>query len=330
MNKLAEKLQQAWQDQASWLVMLRPLSYLYRSAFLLQKAVKQKKAYKAPVPVMIIGNITVGGSGKTPLIIALVEYLQQRHVHVGVISRGYGGQGPFPAQVTPQSRPSQVGDEPMLIVQNTHVPMTVGPNRQHAIDLLLKHYPETQLILSDDGLQHFALQRDIEWVVIDAMRGLGNQKLLPEGYLREPLSRLRDITVIEHHTQPQSSLNMHLQPQQPFCLGDQMQVFDASKTYQAVVGIGYPQRFFITLQQLNIQFQPCVFPDHHQYTIDDFQDFNQLPIITTAKDAVKLQELWHDQPERLKQVWVVPVKAKLSDACYQLLNQQLQQLNIEV
>ena len=327
MTSLAEKIQNAWQQQSKWLVLLRPLSWLYRGVFLMQKNAKQKSAYRAPVPVMIIGNITVGGSGKTPLIISLVKYLQAQNIKVGVISRGYGGQGDFPALVTKSSLASQVGDEPTLIVQQTQVPMAVGPNRQQSIELLLEHH-DIDLILSDDGLQHFALQRDLEWVVVDAMRGFGNKKLLPEGYLREPLARLDDVTVIEHHHVPKTALNMHLEPSQPFCLADTARVFDPVATYQAVVGIGYPQRFFNTLDQMNIAFEPHTFPDHHQYTLQDLDALLGQPIITTAKDAVKLQELLHQHPQYLQNIWVVPVEAKLSDSCYAVLNQQLSALNL--
>ncbi|OUY06931.1 tetraacyldisaccharide 4'-kinase [Acinetobacter populi] len=326
---LADRIQQAWQKQSSWLILLRPLSWLYRGVFLFQKSSQSKHAYHAPVPVMIIGNITVGGSGKTPLIINLVKYLQQQHISVGVISRGYGGEGPFPALVSDQSLASQVGDEPKLIVQSTHVPMAVGANRQQAIELLLGHY-ELDLVLSDDGLQHFALQRDIEWVVVDSARGFGNGRLLPEGFLREPLSRLEDVTVIEHNAHASSALNMHLAVGQPYCLGDDSRVFDATVHYQAVVGIGFPERFFQTLAQINVQYTAHVFADHHRYCLDDFKTFTAQPIITTAKDAVKLQQLWADQPEQLQRIWVVPVEAILSDACYHQLNKQLRQLDIAV
>lgn len=326
---LAERIQQAWRAQSAWLIVLRPLSWLYRGVFLLQQYQQQKHAYRAPVPVIIIGNITVGGSGKTPLIIQLVKYLQQHQVKVGVISRGYGGQGSFPALVTAQSLPLAVGDEPTLIVQSTHVPMSVGANRQQAIELLLQHHPDIQLILSDDGLQHFALQRDIEWVVVDAERGFGNGKLLPEGFLREPLSRLKTVTVIEHQAQARTTLNMHLAVGQPFCLGDHTQVFDVNQHYHAVVGIGYPERFFQTLQQLHVKFTPCIFPDHHQYHVQDLQDI-RLPMITTSKDAVKLQQLYKAQPEQLQQIWVVPVEAVLSEQCYTQLKAQLHALNIHL
>lgn len=323
---LAEQIQKAWQNQANWLIVLRPLSWLYRAVFLWQKHNQSKNAYRAPVPVMIIGNITVGGSGKTPLIIALVEYLQFKNIKVGVISRGYGGKGEFPLLVTLDSTPIQVGDEPTLIVQRTHVPMAVGPNRQHATELLLQHH-HVDLILSDDGLQHFALARDLEWVVVDANRGFGNEKLLPEGYLREPLSRLDEVTVIEHSTHPKTDLHMHLAPSTPYNLAYRSQSFDASLHYDAVVGIGFPQRFFNTLDDLNISYQKHAFADHHAYQASDFSTMNWQAIITTEKDAVKLKQLWQDDPEKLARVWVVPVQAVLSEQVYQLFNEQLVGLN---
>ncbi len=188
---IAQLIQDAWNKQAKWLIVLRPLAWLYRGGFLLNKKLYQmgiKSSYQAAVPVMVIGNITVGGSGKTPLLIQLVSYLQKKNIRVGVISRGYGGKGPFPAYVDLESVPDVVGDEPCLIVQSTGVPMVVGSNRQQSIEYLLSKH-DLDLIISDDGLQHLALQRQIEWIVLDQNRGLGNQKLLPEGYLREPVSR---------------------------------------------------------------------------------------------------------------------------------------------
>lgn len=166
---LAQTIQTAWNNQEKWLIVLRPLSWLYRFAFLMNKAMytyRLKKIYTAPIPVMVIGNITVGGSGKTPLLIQLVKYLQSRGLSVGIISRGYGGVGPFPALVYKESSPEIIGDEPALIVQSTGVAMAVGPNRQSSIELLLQNY-SLDLIISDDGLQHWALDRQIEWIVLD-------------------------------------------------------------------------------------------------------------------------------------------------------------------
>lgn len=333
---IAQTIQDAWNRQAKWLVLLRPLSWLYGGAFAFNKKLYTlglKEVYQAPVPVMVIGNITVGGSGKTPLLIQLVKYLQQNEIRVGVISRGYGGQGPFPALVGLDATPDFVGDEPCLIVQSTGVPMAVGSNRQQTIELLLEQH-ELDLIISDDGLQHWALARQIEWIVLDRNRGLGNQKLLPEGYLREPISRLEIGTVIEHATQPNSDLNMHLDVGEPYLLNplyDQAVDFDPTQNYYAVVGIGFPQRFYNTLESIGVQqFQCHEFADHYDYEIDDLQFEDSNPIVTTEKDAVKLLPLLKKNPLFYREIWVIPVEAVLSEQCYTLLDQQLMQVGIVV
>lgn len=328
----AQFIQDAWNRKAKWLVLLRPLSWLYRTGFLMNKSLFDKgikKRYVAPVPVMVIGNITVGGSGKTPLLIHLVDYLQAKGVRVGVISRGYGGQGPFPADVSDETTADMVGDEPTLIVQSTNVPMAVGPNRQAAIELLLSRY-ELDLIISDDGLQHWALARQIEWIVLDHNRGLGNEKLLPEGYLREPKSRLEHGTVIEHSKNPSAALNMHLQVGQPYILNRfQETVFDPKQNFYAVVGIGFPQRFYDTLESMGVHhFQCHEFPDHHDYEYEDLQFEDHQPIITTEKDAVKILPLLKKYSEYTREIWVVPVDAVLSPECYVVLKQQLAELGI--
>ncbi|MCH7340439.1 tetraacyldisaccharide 4'-kinase [Acinetobacter higginsii] len=331
---MAQRIQDAWNEQASWLVVLRPLSWLYRFGFCANQALYKhgiKPVYTAPVPVMVIGNITVGGSGKTPLLIQLVKYLQQQQIRVGVISRGYGGEGPFPLLVTQQSEPDAAGDEPCLIVQSTQVPMAVGPNRQASIELLLEN-EQLDLIISDDGLQHWALARQLEWIVLDQNRGLGNEKLLPEGYLREPKSRLNGSTVIEHSKTAQAQRSMHLAVGQPYLLNTNLEVdwFDANQYFNAVVGIGFPQRFYHTLNTIGVQqYQAHEFPDHHDYEIDDLSFDNQEAIITTEKDAVKFKTLLKQHPEFNTPIWVVPVEAVLSSDCYDLLKQQLQHVGIQ-
>ena len=331
---IAQLIQDAWNNQAKWLIVLRPLSWIYRAGFLLNKKLYQmgiKSSYQAPVPVMVIGNITVGGSGKTPLLIQLVNYLHSQNVRVGVISRGYGGKGPFPAYVDLESVPDIVGDEPCLIVQSTGVPMVVGSNRQRSIEYLLSRH-ELDLIISDDGLQHLALERQIEWIVLDQNRGLGNQKLLPEGYLREPPSRLNTGTVIEHAAEPGSALNMHLEVATPYLLNAvQGTPFNPADNFYAVVGIGFPQRFYKTLDSMGIhQFQGHEFPDHYDYEITDLQFEDGNPIITTEKDAVKLLPLLKQNPDFKREIWVVPVEAVLSPGCYEVLHQQLQQFGIQI
>lgn len=331
---LAQIIQDAWNTQAKWLVVLRPLSWLYRLGFVCNHWLYRtglKKSYTAPVPVMVIGNITVGGSGKTPLLIHLVAYLSQKGVRVGVISRGYGGKGPFPAYVNLDTSPEVAGDEPALIVQATGVPMAVGANRQQSIELLLEKHT-LDLVICDDGLQHWALNRQIEWIVLDNNRGLGNQQLLPEGYLREPVTRLESGTVIEHSANPSASLHMHLAASAPYVLQqDTDKSFNPASAFHALVGIGFPQRFYQTLRDLGIsQFQCHEFPDHYAYKIEDLHFADESPMITTEKDAVKILQLLKQYPDFKRDIWVVPVHAVLSPACYGVLQQQLAQQGISI
>ncbi|MGM8870627.1 tetraacyldisaccharide 4'-kinase [Psychrobacter sp. 2Y5] len=368
--KLETLITNAWQRKALWLWLLLPISGLYG----LLTAVRRKAyqlgwlaSYRAPVPVMVIGNITVGGSGKTPLIISLVHYLQQRGIKVGVISRGYGGDSTqMPALVTTDSLPSAVGDEPCLIVNITGVAMAVCPNRKQAITTLLEAHKDIQLIIADDGLQHYALQRDIEWIVVDAARGFGNRQLLPVGYLREPLSRLKDSTVIYHKKldapvlsgslQATNELIMHLQPSPLKRLlahnasessADSISQLTAPKlgsTVHGVSGIGYPQRFFDTLRTLGFEVVQHPYPDHYDFSLAELLQYIEYPIVVTSKDAVKIKALWrqkrqrvasseeakssHDWDELAARLWVLPVSAELSKACYQTLEQQLKALGI--
>lgn len=336
---LATVFPKAWREQAWWLYLLFPLSLLY---FLTIKTRRYAyhhglfKSYRAPVPVMIIGNITVGGSGKTPLIIELVNFLQKAcHLKVGVISRGYGGQGPFPCLVAAQSSADVVGDEPVLIVQQTGVAMAVGADRKAAIELLLAQHA-VDVILADDGLQHLALQRDLEWIVLDIDRGLGNGLLLPAGFLREPESRLNNATVIEHGQHSQSELNMQLASGEIFALNPStgpsaetaVKRPKPGTKVHAVAGIGVPERFFSNLRALGYKVVEHPFADHHAYEPQDLDFDDSLPVITTAKDAVKMGDIAQQMPE--KNIWVLPVTAQLSTPCYALLHQQLSALGLDL
>jgi len=369
--KLETLITDAWQRKALWLWLLLPISGLYG----LLTAVRRKAyqlgwlaSYRAPVPVMVIGNITVGGSGKTPLIISLVHYSQQRGIKVGVISRGYGGDSTqMPTLVTKDSLPSAVGDEPCLIVNTTGVAMAVCPNREQAITTLLEAHEDIQLIIADDGLQHYAMQRDIEWIVVDAARGFGNRQLLPVGYLREPLSRLKDSTVIYHKKlddpvlsgslQAANELTMHLQPSplKPLLAHEleengtdsvsQLAAPKPGSSVHGVSGIGYPQRFFDTLSTLGFKVIQHPYPDHYDFSLTELWQYTEHPIVVTSKDAVKIKALWlqkrqqqsasheeaktsHDWDELAARLWVLPVSAELSAACYQTLEQQLKALGI--
>ncbi len=347
----------AWHTQAKWLYLLLPLAWLYQLIITIRKFLYKKgiiKSYRASVPVMVIGNITVGGSGKTPLIITLVNYLQKKGVKVGVISRGYGGDtSHMPALVTLDSLPYQVGDEPCLIVQSTLnnnqiVPMAVCPNRQQAIELLLKNHADIQLIISDDGLQHYKLQRDIEWIVVDKERGFGNQQLLPVGFLREPVSRLNGATVIYHQlsSDNQSSENqliMNLQADKLQSFSKKTNQFPKkNETVYAVSGIGYPQRFFTTLKSLGYEVIENPYPDHYDFQMTDIikiaEDSKNLPVIITSKDIVKINYLLKEKYMDMEQygqmgsflddfverLFILPVTAQLSEACYQRLDNELE------
>lgn len=335
----------AWQKQAWWLWLLWPFSGLYGAVTYLRRKLYQTgvlSSYKAPVPVLVVGNITVGGSGKTPLIIALVNYLKQQGIIVAVISRGYGGdESAMPQVVTVDSKPSEVGDEPCLIVRETQAVVAVCPNRQQAIASIMQYQPATELIIADDGLQHYKLQRDLEWIVVDCARGFGNKQLLPTGFLREPIRRLRQGTVI-HHQSPtkfnadsapsaEPKLTMHLQPGKLTPLLAHQAAINPATVSQvyAVSGIGYPQRFFNTLSALGYEVIEKPMPDHHQFTAQDLASLTEYPVVITSKDAVKIAPLVASSPE-LQQlsIWVLPVQAVLSQPCYRTLMSQLASLGI--
>lgn len=365
---LETQLTNAWQNKAIWLWFLLPLSWLYGAIVWLRRKLYQRgifASYRAPVLVMVIGNITVGGSGKTPLIISLVQFLQKNQVSVGVISRGYGGNSEkMPMLVTKTSLPSDAGDEPCLIAAITGAPIAVCPNRKQAIEMLLTAHPDIQLIIADDGLQHLALCRDIEWIVVDAARGFGNKQLLPTGFLREPLSRLKDATVI-YHQKPNATisskeyindkLTMTLLPSQlvPVLALSDMTIATQNNLIQplppnmgdsvyAVSGIGYPKRFFNTLTALGFSVIEQPFPDHHDFSLADLYQFEPQPIVITSKDAIKirllllkaLQSHLHNPAELTKllalieRLWELPVTAKLSPNCYDVLQKELSAFSI--
>ena len=345
----------AWQRQAWWLWFFLPLSWLYGGVIRLRRwlyAVGLKQTYRAPVPVLVVGNITVGGSGKTPLITELVRYLSEQGICVGVISRGYGGDtNLMPTMVTTSSHPNVVGDEPAMLARqfnqfaqarlnrDNNIALCVCPDRKLAIDCLLSHQPQTQLIIADDGLQHYRLHRDIEWVVIDSERGFGNRQLLPTGFLREPLSRLDGVTVVEHQVVQKNSLPdwqgseentlcMHLEPQAlyPLYRNPEAEItpLQSGQTVFAVSGIGYPKRFFNTLSTLGFVVIELPMPDHHVFTADDLLSLTEHPIVVTEKDAIKIYPLM-DSTEALKalEIWVLPVRAVLSQKVYDKLDSEL-------
>ncbi|MHC6224699.1 tetraacyldisaccharide 4'-kinase [Pseudomonas sp. X10] len=294
---LADRLLAAWYAGHPALVLLRPLEALYR------RVVQRKRArflngesasYHAPVPVVVVGNITVGGTGKTPMILWLIEHCRQRGLRVGVVSRGYGARPPqLPWRVRAEQSAEQAGDEPLLIVQRTQVPLMIDPDRSRAVKALLASEP-LDLILCDDGMQHYRLARDLELVLVDAARGLGNGRCLPAGPLREPAERLGEADAVLYNganADREGGFAFRLQPAALVNLssGERrgLDYFPAGQAVHAVAGIGNPQRFFNTLQGLNLQPVPHPFADHAQFSAESLAFSPALPLVMTEKDAVK-------------------------------------------
>lgn len=304
---------------------LVPFSAVYRFVIFSKKLIYQFKLKKItyfPVPIIVIGNLTVGGTGKTPLIIALTHFLLEKNYKPGIVSRGYGGKPTkLPLHVNPNSDPAQAGDEPVLIARKTHCPVIVDKNRVRAVQTLLDTY-DCDVVLSDDGLQHTALGRHIEIVVIDGIRRFGNNFCLPAGPLREPITRLKKVDFIV--TRDGHALSkewpMRLIPNKLLNLVEPNRLFPTTydtKTIHAVTGIGNPQFFFHQLREMGFSIIEHAFPDHHIYKPKDIAFGENAIVIMTEKDAVKCQEFAQAQH------WCLPVFAD----CDPMFEQLLEKLN---
>lgn len=328
----ARWLQRQWFAQrrlspALWLLLplLLPLNGLFVALAALKR--RQAEAQRIGVPVVVVGNITVGGAGKTPLTIALARALVERGLQPAIVSRGYGGSNVAPRPVTPDAAADEVGDEPLLLARRSGVPVWVGRDRAAAARALLAAHPGIDVVLCDDGLQHYRLGRDVELAVFDG-RGAGNGWRLPLGPLREPLARLRQVdAIVCHGTQdprlPRSTpvFAMKLQPGLFYRLGDPAQTCDAEalrgKTLHALAGIGDPGRFFRTLESLGLACIEHPFPDHHAYSEDDLRVVGEGVLLMTEKDAVKCAAL------RTGEAWVLPVEAALPPALIDLVLEKI-------
>jgi tetraacyldisaccharide 4'-kinase len=308
---LARRLTDIWYKDAFLGVWLMPLGFLFRDVIRFRKFLYRLgvlKSYTLPVPVIVVGNITVGGTGKTPLIICLAEFLKESGYRPGIISRGYGGKAEsWPQWVSAESDPKLVGDEALLIAKQTGCPMVVGPLRVEAAKALLKQ-ADCNVILSDDGLQHYALNRTIEIAVIDGKRRFGNGYCLPAGPLREPIERLQsvDLVVVNGQEAEENQFTMQLVGNTLINLvtGEQKSL-DKFKGVEchAFAGIGNPERFFEALASAGLIFKSQSFPDHYQFQNHDIQYSDNKPVLMTEKDAVKCSAF-----AGIKH-WYLPVKA---------------------
>jgi tetraacyldisaccharide 4'-kinase len=330
-SSLESTLTRAWLHRGPLALALWPLSLLFRMLAALRVGLFRAgilKSERLPVPVIVVGNIFIGGTGKTPLTIWLVEQLRAAGLKPGVISRGHGGEGESgPREVLPGSSAREVGDEPLLIANRTGCPVVVGRRRAQAGRHLLEAHPEVNVLVTDDGLQHYALQRDVELVLFDG-RGVGNGWTLPAGPLREPPSRRRDFTVVNTpELSPALALAVGGRPYRMQLAGEYAeQLCDprqrvplstlagtmANKRIVAAAGIGNPSRFFTMLKAAGLQIQELPLPDHHDFLDDPFKGLDAELILVTEKDAVKCRQLEHLNND--PRLWVVPVTAQIDPA----------------
>ena len=323
-----KSLQDYWYITNPFVWLLLPLSWLYCVVVSVRRKLYQLnilKSYDHEIPVVVIGNIVVGGSGKTPLLIALCEYLQARNIRVGVVSRGYGGLATGINQISKADDAERVGDEPLMIYRHTGVPVVIGRDRSAAIDYLLANN-EIDIILSDDGLQHYRMCRQYEIAVIDSSRGFGNGFCLPAGPLRERKSRLKDVDLVVYNDTDGSvsgscSYTLQLNKCKNITDGNVRELSEfTGKTLHAVAGIGNPGRFFDNLRDRKLTIIEHPFADHHMYRMSDFSGWNDECILMTEKDAVKCQQL------PLSDAWSVGVTVTLSAELESRLSQDLASL----
>lgn len=299
----------------SWVTMLLlPFSWLYRAIIRMRRWCYDNRwflKYRSKAPVIVVGNLTVGGTGKTPVVIELAKQLADMGYKPGVVSRGYGGRAPqYPFIVTKQADVNHSGDEPLLIAQKTDCPVVVDPDRPRAASHLLDNF-HCNIILSDDGLQHYALERDVEIVVQDPQRGNGNNHCLPAGPLREPIKRLESVDFVLTHID--AKLDCIYSLNNP----DKKISITEFKRVHAVCGIGNPEKFFALLRAHNIDVIEHPKTDHHHFTQEDFQFDDDYAIIITEKDAVKCHRFG------LKNCWVLAIAVELPEKLFTGLQKHL-------
>ena len=332
---LADRLVAAWYAPrlTALSVFALPLALLFRIGVALRRLsyrIGILQTVRLRVPVVVVGNITVGGSGKTPLVAALAAALAERGYHPGIVSRGYGrdDEDGDPVEVRADDDPHRVGDEPLLLARGGF-PVVVGRDRVAAGKMLLERHPRCNVILSDDGLQHYRLERKVEIAVIDAARGLGNRWMLPAGPLREPPSRLDSVDAVAILTGESDPA----QPDRPHTfamrlVGDRFVRVDdpltsapaavfARRGVHALAGIGHPARFFAQLAAMGIAATPHPFADHHRFVAGDLAIAGAEAILMTEKDALKCETFADER------CWYLPVQARIDEGLISLVEGKL-------
>lgn len=322
-----------WKSRSLVAVCLLPLTGLFWLLASMRRSLFRYgvlASVKLPVPVIVVGNIAVGGSGKTPVVQWLIEVLRGAGHRPGIVSRGYGGAFEGVALVDAEADPVRYGDEPVLLARTCHCPVAVGADRPAAAARLLADHPECDVLVSDDGLQHYRLQRDIEIVVVDP-ETLGNRWLMPSGPLREGLSRLGECDLVIAHGVPDPPIvaacgrtpvkRMRLAGEQLHRLGAMEEVVPlssfAGRKVHAIAGIGRPERFFAQLSASGLDVEPHAFPDHHRFKAADLAFGDDAPRIMTVKDAVKCEAF------ALADTWVLPVAAHIEPGTQETILEKL-------
>ncbi len=315
----------SWYGKLQWTWFFWPIMKLFQ--YVVAKKRRQfldAEPLPSKLPVIVIGNITVGGTGKTPVVMALVSYLQSKGYRPGIISRGYGGAlTEYPHLIQNTDDCSMVGDEPYMLSRALQVPVVVDPKRRCALDYISTL--EVDIVLSDDGLQHYDLPRDMELCVLDGLRGLGNAQLIPVGPLREPVARLNSVDMTLYSgLKSTSNDNDECFEFVPVAWVNvksnevkSLQEFEIAKNVSAIAGIGNPQKFIKTLKSLQIECPFTVFSDHYSYTEQDVALMTSQTLMT-EKDAVKVQPFAHDD------MWYLRIEAGLSSAFFQRFDEKLQ------
>ena len=308
-------LERSWQRVGALAVALYPVSLLFRAIVAARRSAYSHgilRTSRLPVPVIVVGNVSVGGTGKTPLVLWLVDLLRRNGWQPGIVSRGYGAAGRDPRPVFADSDPLRSGDEPVLLAQRTGSPVFVGAARAAAARALLTAHPECNVLVADDGLQHYGLARDIEIAVIDGERALGNALLLPAGPLREPVSRLVNVDAVVINGSSglpiaPGAFGMRLEGAQFRNLLNPLHTvgpdYFQRKRVRAIAGTGHPARFFAHLNGLGVSFQAQPFPDHYAYSERDVRFDDADAVVMTEKDAVKCAGFASEKH------WVLPVDA---------------------
>ena len=319
------RLERHWYGTTPLSFVLFPLSLVFLAAVSLRRLLYRLgvlRAVKIPVPVVVVGNITVGGTGKTPLVLWLVGFLRARGMQPGIVSRGYGGTNRAPRPVTPASDAAVYGDEAVMLSQCCNAPVWVGADRVAAARALLAASPGCDVIVSDDGLQHYRLGRDMEIIVVDGRRGIGNGRMLPAGPLREPATRLASADAIIVNVSESAAVALKTITPAAYAmslagsefynlLNPERRVgpeYFHGRRVHAVAGIGRPQRFFEHLRRLGLTFVAHPFPDHHVFTATDLVFGDAESIVMTEKDAVKCRVFSNETH------WVLRVAAEVDAA----------------